>query len=126
MHLFTLTTRNGANIRIERDVITNKVTVDKINMIKTVRNVMHCNLRDAKDFCDLFIKQLDMLASTPDAIRNEIVNSLSFLTSADDLFDVLRFVNTTIDHPKPVDPEQLFGSFDSETGYYTPKKNSGF
>jgi hypothetical protein len=123
MHLFTITTREGLSVRIERDVNTNKVTVDKIAMIESILSVMHCGLRDAKDFCDMVVSQLNNLAATPKAIRSEIVADLHNLNDPNDLFDIMRFVRTVIDHPKPIEQPKKktqLGTF-ADNGDYIPR-----
>jgi hypothetical protein len=120
MHLFTITNREGMSVRIERDVNTNKVTVDKIAFIKLMRAVMHGELRESKECADKFIESLNGIMATPEAIRSEIVADLHNINEPNDLFDIMRFVRTVIDHPKPFEQPKKktnLGAFDEEGNY---------
>ena len=115
MFLFNIQTKNHEIIRFERDVTNNKVTTDKLRMIKAIRDIMHCGLSDAKNFCDLVISELNRLDASPDAIRHQVRDELNTIHDSNELLDILRFVRTVKDHPMPDN-----GHVDAKGHYHPP------
>lgn len=111
--MFNLTSREST-IRFDRNVNTNVVEPEnKIMFIKFIRETFGCGLKDAKDFCDLMLRQMNSLEPSTDAVRSQIVQMVNNINDKNDLFDILRFTRTTVDHPK-------MGTFDHD-GNYTPR-----
>lgn len=100
MFLFNIQTKDKT-IRFERDITSNKVTVDRLTLIKALRDTMHCGLLDAKNFCDLMLNELNRLDCSPEAIRHQVREELANINTSNDLLDILRFVRTVKDHGKP-------------------------
>lgn len=113
MFLFNLQTKNQT-IRFERDITDNLINVDKIHFIKAIRDTTHCGLLEAKNFADLMIKELNKMSTSPDLARMQIRSELDEITTSNDLLDILRFVRTVKDHPKPI-----LGTF-TDDGEYRP------
>lgn len=113
MHLFTITSHEGVSIRVERMPISNKITFDRIGLIKLLRSVMQCGLRDSKEFVDNMLTELNNLQTTPEGVRSQITGDLYNITDVDVLLDVLGFMRDRME-TKPA-----IGRF-TDDGEYIP------
>lgn len=113
----TITT-NDNSVTISRDPGSNKVTCNRIHLIKLVREITFAGLKDSKDFVDMFLKALENLQADKARIQNEITREISTMNNPADLFDVLRFVRVTKQYP--VGREYTYPGTFNEHGDYVP------
>lgn len=100
MNIFTIIAPNMDRIALRYAAGSNRVeTTDKIKLIKIVRDSTSCSLKDAKDFVDTFIDNLNNLAPDANKLRRDIVAEIDNITDAGDLLDIKRFVNTCKAYP---------------------------
>jgi len=123
MNLITILGRDGRKATIQRNVISNVIAPDsKIQLIKIFRDAFACDLRSALDFTNDMIDNMNKITPTNEQMQNRIYDELKKIDNVNDLHDILRFVFTCIDHPKPVDQPKKkakIGTFD-ENGDYNP------
>ena len=106
MNIFTIIAPNMDRIALRYAPGSNRVeTTDKIKLIKIVRDNTSCSLKDAKDFVDTFIDNLNNLAPDANKLRRDIVAEIDNITDAGDLLDIKRFVNTCKRYPLEKQPE---------------------
>lgn len=113
MFMFNITSREN-QVRFERGITNQRVQpISMIAFIKLVRETFGCELKQAKDFCDLMVNEMNKLTPSTDHLRNQIRDEVAKLKSNDDMYDVLRFIRTVTDNPH-------MGTFD-ENGNYNPR-----
>lgn len=118
MNIFTITAPMGDQIVIRYAAGSNQIEAnDKIKLIKIVRDTTSCGLKDAKDFVDLLLNELNKLTPSVDRLRRDIIAEIDNIYNTGDLLDIKRFVNTCKAYPVP---SRTLGSFDHD-GSYNPK-----
>ena len=88
-------TTTTINIAFSRNAVTNELTMlDKLGVIKQIRDLTFGDLKVTKDMVDAFDEAVRKSVPKNDVIHNKIVQGLRTL-EGNDLLDVLRFVNVT-------------------------------
>jgi hypothetical protein len=124
MNLFKIVGRNGRMVTIQRDVISNAVQPDnKIELIKIFRDAFACDLTSALKFTNDMLTGMEKIKPTAQQVQERITDELKKIDNVNDLHDILRFVFTCIDHPKPIEQPKKkaqLGTF-TENGDYIPR-----
>jgi ribosomal protein L7/L12 len=102
MLLFQISNHDGS-VRVERAPGSNKIEISsRALFIKMVKNSTQCSLIDAQNFVDNLTEDLNQIEPKPQSIREKISVEIAMM-GTDDLLDILRFVRSCRDYPKPSD-----------------------
>lgn len=109
MYVFSISTSKYA-ICFKRNAQTNTIEPDsKIGFIKFIRETFNCDLKAAKEFCDLMLQEMSTLHPNETYLRTQITDAVANINNADHLQNILNYINNS-----PI------GTFDYD-GNYIPR-----